>query len=740
MSQNLAAGAFLTTVEGRRCTAVPKAGGGSRGGNNGNANANANSNANSVHIDAAPPTTTGQSFGAFTVIASSDTSGTSTTSSSQTSATTITTNTNNVTSSTPSSVLSTSSRALAASSSAPPAQIEAPAQAPAVALVSTPSLPAPAPDASTSIPILAIETLSQGAQPAPSSSVTQTSEADNSVISTAPEAAAAQPTSQLASAITNANAPAPTVLTEAATPLFTTIGSAQSSSENAAQQTSDATNGAISAVKAPNPDAVRSTVAVAGGVIGGVVALSIVAFFVWWWRRRVLKKRRSTLLTPLTTTGGPAPSGEKGAYGFNRSSIGPTPMTEKVRNAIGDNVKRIRGRVSRIMSRGSGGAPSVDMNRGNSQFIESSAAHSRGNSSALGNTVAKVTTKDRFIDWWTRLTADVNFNWRLRGNRGSSANGDSFGATRRVTEKSRNPGSQPDFLTLLGMEERELDREAQRRRASVSRQNGSASSTDNFLGGFDLSFNGGGGRDKPDDPFSDANALPRNSAKPAPLVVSQPNNPFSDLNAIPSQSPVPAVPKPSTYVADIRRSRGQSASGNGVGTSRPPSGGGDVGGVGGVYRESVTSVDSYAMRRNNKFRSDPFDLERPELLAGARQAKVSMSSSTAGTAGSSEGGRSAASGRLSGGVGTGGVRRPTGTHAREGSFSSKYSSGMSLGDWSDPGPDVGPAAVRKEPRESPTQGWRSRLEREAAAAAAERGGSSSRIQSGGSVSSVGKAM
>ena len=226
------------------------------------------------------------------------------------------------------------------------------------------------------------------------------------------------------------------------------------------------------------------------------------------------------------------------------------------------------------------------------------------------------------------------------------------------------------------MDERELDREAQRRRASVSRKNNSAGSRDQFLGGLNLSF--GGSNSNLNDPFSDDNAA-RSSATPAPLAVSQANNPFSDANAI--SNPAPVVPKPTTYVADIRRSRNQSVSGNG---NPPP---------GGVVRESVASVESYTTRRNNKFRSDPFDLERPELLASARQAKASISSRV--TENSQES-------RLSGGVGTGDIRRPPGAHARSESFSSKYSSGVSMGDWSDPGPDVGPAASRKDGSDSGT--------------------------------------
>ncbi|KAK1766413.1 hypothetical protein QBC33DRAFT_453344 [Phialemonium atrogriseum] len=623
-SGNLVGGAFVTTVDGRRCTAVPKP-----GANVANAAANANPNGNDDSFNTQAESTAAAQDAAETAAAITATSGTGSTSTTSSSLTT-----------------------------------------------------------------------------------------DTSIISTA-SVAEAQPTQGRVTALSDVNDPA-TSPTGDAIPLFTTIGTASNDAAEQATDVASSSSGVVSAVPSSNNNAVQSTVAVAGGVIGGVILISAVAFFVWWWRRRVMKKRRSTLLTPLTidNTFGP---GEKGPYVINRSSIGPTPMSERVRSAIGYNVMKIRGRFSRIVTRSSTDAPSVNMNRGNSQFMEPVSTHSRANSSALSGSAADVTSKDRFLDWWSRLTADVSFNWRLR-NKKSSAN-NPFGTARGSSEKKASLTSQPDFLTLLGMDEREIDREAQRRRASVSRKNGSAGSAEHFLGGLNLTFgsnSNGNSNSNPDDPFSDANALSRSSAKPAPLVVSQPNNPFSDSNAISGSGPT--VPKPSTYIADIRRSRNQSVSGN---PNWPAST---------LGRESVASVESYTVRRNNKFRSDPFDLERPELLASARQAKASMSSSTAGTAGSSDGARTS---RLSGGVGTGELRRPPGAHARSDSFSSKYSSGVSMGDWSDPGPDVGPAVSRRdspERRESPTQAWRSRLEKDAAK------GNRPRRDSGGSVNSVGKAM
>ncbi|KAH8887080.1 hypothetical protein GQ53DRAFT_750265 [Thozetella sp. PMI_491] len=670
-------GAFFTTINGRKCSAIPKSTAASSA-------AAAESTAKNTNVGNA---------GADTNLATSTTSSSLVivirTSSSSTSTSTST--------STTSIAQTTIAQALNPPALVPNPAVEATQAAPAVvtppAAVTTSSSTVGRESTSTTSSFEAPSQTSQS-QEAQASSGVKSSETDNSQTAPAANAGTALPD------VT----PSPVLSDPAgASPLFTTIGTAAPSSDNAAAaatDTSGSTNSAVSAIPNPNSNAVQSTVAVAGGVIGGVVALSLIAFLLWWWRRRAIKRRRSTLLTPLTTTASFARD-EKGAYVINRGSIGPTPMSEKIRAALDYNMKKIRSRMSALVTRSGASSPSINMNRGNSQFMEPVSTHSRVNSSAtiVG---AELTTKDRFKDWLSRLTADMNFNWRMRNNMSNSTEAMSAAAV-GTREKKGVVGSQPDFLTLLGMDEGELDREAQRRRASFSRKKGSSASAEHFLGGLNLNFSS-------EDPFSDENALAHRSAKPAPLIVSQPNNPFSDENAI--RNPAPTVPKPTTYVADIRRSRGQSVTG-----TRPPST---------VYRESVASVESFQTRRN-KFRSDPFDLERPELLAGARQAQNSISSSLAGTTGSSLPRDS----RI--------PSKPAGAHTRSESFTSKYSSGVSMGDWSDPGPDVGPGSGPRwdgpEARESPTQGWRDRQEREAAQHA--RGGGR---ESGGSQGSVGKAM
>ncbi|KAF4805952.1 hypothetical protein CGCSCA5_v014888 [Colletotrichum siamense] len=413
---------------------------------------------------------------------------------------------------------------------------------------------------------------------------------------------------------------------------------------------------------------VATPVVIASSVVGAAAVIGLLGFLLWFWRKRWLRKRRSTLLTPLSTD----PSfrtGEK--FVIDRGSLGPTPRTAKLKAALGYNFNRFRGQVGGLVSRNRDSSSTG----GRSQFMNIS-QHSRSSSSMSnhGGPRDVVTTKDRMKDWWERLRADMKFNWRLRGDK--NAEKDPFAASRDIKERKAATGGQPDFLTLLGMDEREVEREAQRRR--LSRGKGSAGSGDHFLGGLGLNFDNASAN-----PFSDINALPHDSAKPAPLAVanSSSNNPFSDSNAI--SAPAAAVKPPTTYVADVRRSRGTSVGGN---TTRPPSGSTFSPRLDSMYRDSMQSVESFSTRRN-KFRSDPFDLERPELL-GNRSTPASSNYSQAGG---------------------GPPRVPGSAHTRSDSFSSKYSSGLSMDGWSDPGPDVGPsggpAAYRYE-AESPVAGYR----------------------------------
>lgn len=415
---------------------------------------------------------------------------------------------------------------------------------------------------------------------------------------------------------------------------------------------------------------------------------------------------------------------EKRGYQFSRSgSIGPTPRSTKVKAALRAQYGRVRGRfnsISRSVSVRSAGSHSagrsVDMNRGNSQFMDSppivAAGRERQNSSATSAIDdADMSIKERIMELWARFTGsrgtqvpgdDRNDIFAARGLNGSMKE--------KQSTKSRPLTNKPDFLTLLNMDDSDLDREAQRRRVSRTRGGSEGSG----LGALRLSFGA-------TNPFSDVHALTHNTAKPAPLVVSGANNPFSDDNAIAAG---PKIPQPSSYVHDIRRSRGQSVGGSTIDldkvydlrglrvvnedvASRPPSemprGTGLFENTSYYVRDSATSVETFATKRD-KFRSDPFDLEQlSSQVSGSIPGYTSrpdMPSGTfSGAYSSVTGERFSSTGSISTqyqqSMGT--LPRPAAAHMRKYSEnSSKYTSGVSsLGtfdEWSDPGPDVGPAA------------------------------------------------
>ncbi|KAK0714329.1 hypothetical protein B0T21DRAFT_352257 [Apiosordaria backusii] len=571
------------------------------------------------------------------------------------------------------------------------------------------------------------------ADPAPSQllmvqpSATQNRQTDNRVIASSTDALPGSSETDS----TDSLSPPPRVLSDggpAATPASPTIGGVTPQGTAGGGGAFPDTDMTAGSAGASNSNAVQSTLAVAGGVIGGVVALSILAFLFWWWRRRTFRKRRSTLLTPLDATS--FDRNEKGGpYIIQRGSIGPTPVSEKVKAALGINLKKFRAHV-RNKTGGGSSAHSVNLDRGTSQFIDAAnIAHSRNGSAGVNTRGGEASTKDRLVDFFFRMKPGLSLKTRERDpandNLAAMGNYNATSEKNAMTFNGNNPNTsgQPDFLTLLGMDESELDREAQRRRGSLSRNNRrSTSSADHFLSGLNL-FSGSSASQN-DNPFSDANAIPpRSSAQPAPL------NPFSDANAI-----IGNVPKPTTYVADIRRSRGQSVTTTGAAPPPPRQPSTVYGGSRDSLRDSfTTTVTTTTIPGRNKFRSDPFDLERPEFLGignipppiMVEGKKASIISSTAGTVGS---------GSVNGSL----ISKPQtavmvgGGRGRAESFSSKYSSGVSSlgfdGGWSDPGPDVGPAVARQSPT-----GWQQRDE-EAAMEGIRR------VGTGGSGRSVGKAM
>jgi hypothetical protein len=278
-----------------------------------------------------------------------------------------------------------------------------------------------------------------------------------------------------------------------------------------------------------------------------------------------------------------------------------------------------------------------------------------------------------------------------------------------MTEKQAINNTPPDFSKLLTMDDREMQLQADRRRSSLSGP--LPAPTLPQLSSLDFHTN---------DPLADPSPQ-KQPWKPATSI-----NPFAD----PIPQPEPTASKSQTYITSVRRSRDQSVD-NAVtansqnaninslyrqpsAASRYPS---SIAMSRDSYRDTVYSTFS-ANARKGKGRSDPFDLERPELW---RPKQVPTSSSlypnsnlngtttniTAESRFSKDAGHtrkgSVARARESAGLylsplRTGGAQPPS-THQNStqrmqsgGTYSSHYSSGVSsLGGWGGPGPDLGPS-------------------------------------------------
>ncbi|KKO98092.1 hypothetical protein THAR02_09804 [Trichoderma harzianum] len=289
-----------------------------------------------------------------------------------------------------------------------------------------------------------------------------------------------------------------------------------------------------------------STGTIVGGTIGGIAAAAVIIVLLWFWRRRVARDGR----------------GSSKAYTEKDSS---TSMAQRL--GISTTVSAVKQNIGERF------APrNVNMNRGNSQFLETDAVQPRS--------VAPIRTK---------------------------------GAPNPVAAA----GGKPKGHKLVP----------------------------------GLSFDFG----KRFNPFSDANALMSGTVPPPSSSVLA--NPFSDDNMV--------LPPPVS--ASNRRSRGRSLGGirsfqAPTVPARPHS----------VHRESLQSNGSFNQRRD-KFRSDPFDLEIESRLAPPANGTPSRSSS---------------------------VYSSQIHQNPHDSYTSKYASGSSLGDWT-AGGDVGPSGPTGR-RDSPT--------------------------------------
>jgi len=263
-----------------------------------------------------------------------------------------------------------------------------------------------------------------------------------------------------------------------------------------------------------------------------------------------------------------------------------------------------------------------------------------------------------------------------------------------MSEKQAKMNNPPDFSQLLGMDEGNLQLQAEQRRTSLAR----GTST---MGSLGLSF---GSITNPD-PFVDLSPTPK-KAKANPFAdPSNLSNPFLD----PPSRPEPSISRENPYIAGTRRSRGHSidatTSSNNASASiyqtRPPS---TIAGSRypstiapnrDSYRDTVFSTFSNV--RKGKGRSDPFDLERPELWRPRVESQdmYPPALNPANTQAQRGSFPANTSGKAQGILGIDFNGQPGKRVDSNLTYnSSKYSSMISgLSEWGDPGPDVEPGSL-----------------------------------------------
>lgn len=334
----------------------------------------------------------------------------------------------------------------------------------------------------------------------------------------------------------------------------------------------------------PSTPAVPPVGVLVGAIAGGVALLGIISFLLWYVRKK-RRDRRDSLLTPLTT---PYPPDKSGYYGeIDQNLLHEKPRTSGFGNQIGTSVGYvISGFKARILRKAS---PSVNLNRGNSQFMEPVSQHSRSTSTVSG-LGGQITIKDRFQDWWERLRADISFNQRLKNE--PNAPNDLYASARNTTERIA-ANKAPDFPTFLDHQRR-------------------TSGGNKAIGSLDLDF-GNSFQNQRQSPYDDHLRLQQPSL---PVLSSattnkQSANPFADLAPsvpFPAQQSFSSRARTSSFTLGATQLPAIAGSPNITSQTRYPSGISDA-----PSSNRSTYITTISDARSKKGRSDPFDLSPPDL-------------------------------------------------------------------------------------------------------------------------------
>ncbi|KAI9643429.1 hypothetical protein NHQ30_008048 [Ciborinia camelliae] len=439
------------------------------------------------------------------------------------------------------------------------------------------------------------------------------------------------------------------------------------------------------------------TAPIIGGVLGGIGFLAlIVALLIFFYRRR-RKSKRNSFLTPLTTGTrdqfyniDKKGQGQGQYYNIYDDSVGSSGQGTNFKAQLGGAATTFGAGLAGIGSAlkshvHPGNKPTVDLNRGNSQFFEDPILYHRRNNSSASAHSLHYTAKDRAGDFTNRVKSIF---WKPQ-----KEERDPFMIARGMPEKQANFNTPQNSGDLIDMDDRNLLMKAERHRLSLSSNSGSGQ----MLGNLGLDFG------IPQDPFADDVSKTANSSSDA--------NMFADSNTWDSISrPDPAIPRTNTYISDVRRSRGESLDSTTRGHKNAPS---SVYGPAAYRTPSISNVSRYPSSiapstesfrdtlysninntRRVAGRSDPFDLERPELWLPILANSVPKQNNSA----LSERGSDLYPGPLmipdskAGQAPTMPTQRVMSNDTRiqsQGTYESKYSSRTSMGDWGDPGPDIG---------------------------------------------------
>lgn len=450
--------------------------------------------------------------------------------------------------------------------------------------------------------------------------------------------------------------------------------------------------------EAPTSDSVSGSQVspgpVVGGVVGGLALVGLVGFLFWLFQRR-RRYRRDSMLTPL--------DGERGNFSgadheytsdeklMSRLGAQFGYQTDKIRDLSASITAGIAGFGASLKSKvAHSDTPTVNLNRGNSQFLDGPIPQHSRNNSVLSDRSSDHSVKDRFRHWWERVVDSVGFSRILQ--RGRFPRG-------LFSEEQARRSDTPDFSQFIRINERDLQLQTGSQPSISSADNGLESSAPN-LGNLGLSL-------ESNNPFAD----------PIPALASTPqkqknNNPFMD----PIPEPQPPPQNKNTYIADVRRSRGQPTTATKTNQARSRSSSASrrhsrypstIGLNRDSYRDTMFSSIS-ANGRKGKGRSDPFDLERPELWMSYNANKLANTNASQnhGRASSRPSVRgssvvfpdplrmSSVQGNMVGQMGNH-ERKSSTAHSRtiSNDFGSIYSSGVSsLAGWAGPGPDLGPGS------------------------------------------------